>query len=103
MMKTPLQGGGQGNPASPPMWTAITTILVRILTMYMPGVNIVSSLSLLSLAFTAILYVDDTYLFIVGNTPKESTGSVMRRALEIIQVWDQSIWATGGVLRPEKC
>ena len=30
----PLQGGGQENPASPPMWTAITIILVRILAMY---------------------------------------------------------------------
>lgn len=99
----PLQGGGQGNPASPPMWTAITIVVVKILSMYAPGVNIVSSLSLVTLVFTAISYVDDTDLFVVGNTPNEKPESVLQRAKEIIKVWDQSIWATGGVLRPEKC
>lgn len=89
----PLQGGGQGNPASPPMWTAITIIIVRILAMYTPGTNIVSSISLLTIVFTAILYVDDTDLFIVGNSIKETPEALLRRAKEIVKIWDQSIWA----------
>ena len=99
----PLQGGGQGNPASPPMWTAITIILVRILAMYSPGTHIVSSISMLAVVFTAVLYVDDTDLFVVGKSSKESASDVLRRAKDVVKVWDRSIWATGGVLRPEKC
>ena len=101
--ENPLQGGGQGNPASPPMWTAITIIIVRILAMYTPGVNIMSSISLLTIVFTAILYVDDTDLFIVGKSSSETPADVLKRAHEVVKIWDQSIWATGGVLRPEKC
>ena len=33
----PLQGGGQGNPAAPPMWTALTIVFLRILNSLVPG------------------------------------------------------------------
>ena len=61
--------------------------------MYTPGTNIVSSISLLRIVFTAILYVDDTDLFIVGNSIKETPEALLRRAKEIVKIWDQSIWA----------
>ena len=99
----PLQGGEQGNPASPPMWTAIIIIFVQILATYAPGANIMASISLIAVVFTAILYVDDTDLFIVGENIKEAPARVLERAKEVVHVWDRSIWATGGVLRPEKC
>ena len=66
----PLQGGGerQGNPASPPIWTAFTIVILSLLSRYEAGVQVVSAISLSILAFTAILYVDDTDLFIMGKS-----------------------------------
>ena len=100
---TSLYKGGQGNPGAPPMWVAITIILVRILAMYAPGCVIISSLSLITLSFSAIMYVDDTDLFVVGKTPKESITSIVDRSKDLVDIWCRSIWATGGLLIPDKC
>ena len=99
----PLQGGGQGNPAAPPMWVAITIILVKILSMYAPGVALAAPISAVVIAFTAIMYVDDTDLFIVGSSTTEKLPSVIERSKKIVAIWCRSIWATGGLLRPDKC
>ena len=99
----PLQGGGQGNPAAPPMWVAITIILVKILGMYSPGVHLSAPISAIAILFTAIMYVDDTDLFVIGTRPQEKVDVVLNRAKDLIEVWCQSIWATGGLLRPDKC
>ena len=98
----PLQGTGQGNPASPPTWTALSIILLRILGMYSTGSTILGPLSLLMVTFTVIMYVDDTDLFMVGETPRESITSVLERTKRITDKWCDALWATGGVMRPDK-
>ena len=85
------------------MWVAITIVLVKILSLYPSVALMLAPLSLISVAFTAIMYVDDTDLFIVGASTKESLSSVYTRALFLVGVWWRSIWATGGLLRPDKC
>ena len=60
----PLQGGGQGNPAVAPMWTAISIVTLTALSKYPAGVQIWSAVSLTLISFTAILFVDDTNLFV---------------------------------------
>ena len=97
-----LQGGGQGNPAAPPMWCAISITILKILSMYSPGVAIISSISLAVIAFSAIMYVDDTDIFVFANQ-NETMGSVLERAQDLADRWTRALWASGGVLRPEKC
>ena len=99
----PLQGGGQGNPAVPPMWVAITIVLVKILGMYVPGAHLWAPISLMAVTFSAIMYVDDTDLFVVGQRRSEQAECVFSRAEFLVDIWCRSIWATGGLLRPDKC
>ena len=77
-----LQGGGQGNPSAPPMWTAISIIILRILSSYEAGVVILSSISLASMVLSAILYVDDTGMFIYGHSG-ESVDSILIRTQDL--------------------
>ena len=97
-----LQGGGQGNPAAPPMWTAISIVILKILATYEPGVMMVASISLIVTIVTAIMYVDDTDIFVMKKE-RESLDSLILRMQKILDTWTNALWVTGGVLRPEKC
>ena len=99
----PLQGGGQGNPAASPMWTAISMVIMAVLSLYEPGVKIWSAVSLTLISFSAILFVDDTDKFVSGTTAHESIQSVSHRAQLLINKWTAALWASGGCLRPKKC
>lgn len=68
---SPLQGGGQGSPATPPMWIAMTMVVLSIPSSHEPGVQLVSAISNILVAFSAIMYVDDTDLFTLAK-PDES-------------------------------
>lgn len=82
-----LQGGGQWNPASPPMWTAFTIVILTILASCDAGVNIISAISLSAIAFTAILYVDDTDLFVLGKSNQEPVRNILRGAQNLMKIW----------------
>lgn len=99
----PLQGGGQGNPAAAPMWTAISIVILTVLSKYPDGVQIWSAVSLTLISFTAILFVDDTDLFVSSQTPRESITSIAQRTQILVNRWTGALWASGGCLRPIKC
>lgn len=86
--QAPLQGGVQGNPASPPMWTAFTIVIISLLSSYGAGVAITSALSFTLICFTAILYVDDTDLFVMGKEPNEPIENVFTRTQAFTEIWD---------------
>ena len=98
----PLQGGGQGNPAAPPMWIALTVILISIMNQLAPGVTIVTPISLLVTTITVIMYVDDSSIFILGRSNEYPT-TIITRAQKYLDEWCNYLWVTGGALRPEKC
>ena len=95
-----LQGGGQANPATPPMWTAISIVILNILSMYTPGAKIIASISLAITMFSAIMYVDDTDIFVLSDH-QESVQGLLSRAQSLVDTWCRALWASGGVLRPE--
>ena len=70
--------------------------------MYEPGSTITTSISLMVIILSAIMYVDDTDIFVVGKH-RESLDELLARAQLLSQRWTDALWATGGVLRPEKC
>ena len=62
----PLQGGGQGNASAGPMWLAVSIIILAILSTIPINATIVTAISLQTLVFSAIMYVNDTDLFFLG-------------------------------------
>ena len=98
----PLQGGGQGNPAAPPMWIALTVTLITLMNNLTPGVLILTPISLVIAFLTVIMYVDDSTIFILGQT-NELPHAVIGRSQQYIYAWCKYLWVTGGALRPEKC
>ena len=59
----PLQGGGHGNAAIPPIWVALSIIILKVLALFEPEAPIVAIFSSIIISFAAILYVDDTDVF----------------------------------------
>ena len=53
----PLQGGEQGNAGAGPTWTCISIILILIIDNFLVGSAFVSTLTLLIVPLTAIMYV----------------------------------------------
>ena len=98
----PLQGGGQGNPAAPPMWISITIILLSIMNSLLPGIEICSPITLAIATLTVIMYVDDSTIFVLGRE-NETNVEVLQRAQSYVDSWCNFLWVTGGALRPEKC
>ena len=96
-----LQGGGQGSPVAPPMWIALTVIVLRMLAMYEPGVSVVFAKSATVMTFAAILYVDDTDLFTMKQ-PHETVDDLLCRTQTQTSRWVEAMWATGAALSPEK-
>ena len=84
------------------MWTAISIIILRISSTYDPGVTIISSITLLTTIFTAIMYVDDTDIFIFGRA-EEALQDMVLRGQYIALIWCNGLLASGGALRPGKC
>ena len=98
----PLQGGGQGNGAAGPMWIAISVILLSIIATVPFNATIVSAISLATITMSAIMYVDDTDLLIIGNSA-DTTPSLTNKAQTMVTKWCSALWITGGCLRPKKC
>ena len=98
----PLQGGGQGNAAAGPMWKAISIVFISIIVYFWVKSTFVSAISLLAIQLTAIIFVDDTELFL-NATPKTKFKNIGKRAQLLVTKWCDTLWVTGGCLRPEKC
>lgn len=98
-----LQGKGQGNGASLPLWLAISCIILAMLEEAVIGVHVQAAITLQFLAFIAIMYVDDTDIILVATQQNETFQDVYTRALHAIKVWQEAIRISGGALRPNKC
>ena len=80
------------------MWTALTILFLRILNSLCLDVDITTPISMISVLFSAIMYVDDCDLLVIGK--HSSTPEEMQR---LLYKWCCILCASGGVLRPEKC
>ena len=99
----PLQGGGQGNGASLPLWVAISCILIAMLEDRVDGVRLQTAVTLQTLIFIAIMYVDDTDIFLTDLTGRDTLDDVYRRTLKATRTWREAVHISGGAVRPEKC
>jgi len=99
----PLQGGGQGNGASLPLWLAISCILIAMLEDRVIGVRLQTAITLQIISYIAIMYVDDTDILLSDITGTDSLDDVFYRTLRAARTWDEAVLASGGAVRPEKC
>lgn len=99
----PLQGGGQGNGASLPLWLAISCILIAMLEDRVIGVRLQTAVTLQIIIFIAIMYVDDTDILLSDITGTDSLDDVFYRATRAARTWEEAVIASGGAVRPEKC
>ena len=99
----PLQGGGQGNGASLPLWLAISCILIAVLEDRVIGVRMQTAISLQILIYIAIMYVDDTDILLSDITGHDALEDVFQRALRAARTWEEAVLVSGGAVRPEKC
>ena len=92
----PLQGGGQGNEASLPLWLAISCILLSVLESAVTGVHVYTSISLKLLSLIAIIYVDDTDILLTDMTGTDTLEKVFHRAKKAAKIWQQAVYDSGG-------
>jgi hypothetical protein len=100
--QSPFMGLTQGSCASPPVWTAISTMILLAYRRAGHGVLMRTAWSGLALLIAAILYVDDTDLLHM-NSDREDTTLFLRRVQAALTLWAKLLQATGGSLKPEKC
>ena len=72
--RKPLQGGGQGNGASGPMWIAISCVMLSTMANIPINATIIAAITLGSVAMNAIMYVDDTDIIITALNNKKQQG-----------------------------
>jgi len=65
--------------------------------------TISSAITLTTLALSSLLYIDDSDLFILADSPSESPTSVIQKLQSNTQIWQGGLWATGGSLAADKC
>ena len=99
----PLQGGGQGNGASLPLWPSISCILIAMLEDKVIGVCLQTAIALQIIVYIAIMYVDDTDILLSDITGTDSLDDVFYTALRAVRTWEEAVLASGGAVRPEKC
>ena len=99
----PLQGGCQGNKASPALWLVISICLVNLMHRLALVSQIKAAMTATAVVFAGFLFVDDTDLITISDSDAESSAVIMEHMQHAILAWQGSLQAMGGALQPEKC
>jgi len=66
------------------------------------GVNLLTSISLMTLSMVGFAFVDDTDLFLTGKTAAATGEDMVAEFQEALDRWSGGLIATGGALSPIK-
>jgi len=99
----PFQGVCQGNGAGPAVWLALSICLIHMLHTYGHTSTISSAITLATLALSGLLYIDNSDLFVLADSPSENPTEVICKLQGNIQLWQGGLHATGGSLVADKC
>jgi len=99
----PFQGVCQGNGAGPAVWLALSICLIHMLHNYGHTSTISSAITLATLALSGLLYVNDSDLFVLADSPSENPLEVIHKLQGNIRLWQGGLHATGGSLAADKC
>jgi hypothetical protein len=97
--KLPPQGVLQGNGCGPAIWSILSSCIFRVLTTQGQRNTLKSAIRQLLIQLSGFAYVDDTDLLQVENAVEE----VVRHMQQKLDIWNDVISCTGGILSPSKC
>jgi hypothetical protein len=97
------QGLTQGNEALPASWAVISICIIGAHEKKGQGEKFTCPITQLKHQLSAILYVDDTDLWLIDLSKNETVGKVHRAIQDSMYSWGNLLLATGGVLQPTKC
>ncbi|CAJ1933467.1 unnamed protein product [Cylindrotheca closterium] len=98
----PFQGCGQGNGAGPPIWVAISSILLGMMISKGFGFDFLMSISWAPLLADCFCFVDDTDVCQAAPSPDQSGESIVPAVAKALQWWSNGVRLTGGAIRPDK-
>ena len=98
----PVQGSGQGNGASPTIWTLLSSPLLSMMRKLGFGVSLHSPLSKEHTRFVGCSFVDDTDLLQTGSSPNTPLYTTQHKMQQAIDAWSNGLRVTGGALVPHK-
>jgi hypothetical protein len=98
----PFQGCGQGNGAGPPIWVAISSILIAMMASAGFGFTALSALSSELLSAICFCFVDDSDVVEASPSVQVTGESLPPRMQEAMDLWSGGVKATGGAIRPDK-
>ncbi|CAJ1968248.1 unnamed protein product [Cylindrotheca closterium] len=98
----PFQGCGQGNGAGPPIWVAISSILLGMMISKGFGFDFLMSISLAPLLADCFCFVDDTDVCQAAPSPDQSGESIVPEVAKALKWWSNGVRLTGGAIRPDK-
>jgi len=99
----PFQCVCQGNGAGPAVWLALSICLIHMLHTYGHTSTISSAITLTTLALSGLLYVDNSDLFILADSPLDNPADVIHKLQANTRLWQGGLHATGGSLAADKC
>ncbi|CAJ1927568.1 unnamed protein product [Cylindrotheca closterium] len=99
---TPFQGCGQGNGAGPPIWVAISSILLGMMISKGFGFDFLMSISWAPLLADCFCFVDDTDVCQAAPSPDQSGESIVPAVAKALHWWSNGVHLTGGAIRPDK-
>jgi len=91
----PFQGVCRGNGAGPAVWLALRICLIHMCHTYGHTSTVSSTITLATLALSSLLYVDDSDLFILADSPSDSPTSVIQKLQRNTQLWQGGLCTTG--------
>ena len=98
----PYQGSGQGNASSSPFWLIVSAPLINLLTANNVCASFTSAITLVSVALTMVMYVDDNDIYVTSSRTNKLV-DVVNQSQHNLRTWKQLLEVTGGVVRPKKC
>ncbi len=98
-----LAGYGQGNAASGPGFTALSSLIVNAYLREGFGAKMYSSYYRRLLLLAVVMYVDDTDMIHWAQNPSCSPGGLIAAAQTATYAWGGLAIATGKAMKPEKC
>jgi hypothetical protein len=102
MGDAPLQGAGQGNGARPSLWTLISTDIISAMKRAGHGVQLLLSISTLTLWILCFAFVDDADTVQTAQTVDQSGEDVIRQLQPAVDRWEGLLRASGGAIEPSK-
>ena len=97
-----FQGCGQGNSAGPPIWVAVSAILILMMEAAGFGFESLNVIDLEMLTAQCFSFVDDTEAIEAARDIWQTGKDIFERIQEAAKLWSGGIRTTGGAINPEK-